>query len=197
MIAQSDFAIAILAGGQGSRIGGGKPRRRLGATSLIERTVEQARRWSSPVVIALRSTDQLGNLDLPCIADLPNIEGPLAGVAAALEWGRDEARGLVMTLPCDMPFLPEDLAQRLRSGIDGHAAAIALSGERLHPVCGMWRTDAWRQVPAYLDTGQRSLKGFAHHIGFAAVEWPSMPFDPFFNINTPRDLCTAEGRLGD
>ena len=51
-------------------------------------------------------------------------------------------------------------------------------------------------LPAYLATGRRSLRGFAEAIGVARVDWPIIPSDPFFNINSPDDLAVAEGRCG-
>ncbi len=34
-------------------------------------------------------------------------------------------------------------------------------------------------------------------VGYVAVEWPTKPMDPFFNINTPDDLAAAERMLRD
>jgi hypothetical protein len=38
--------------------------------------------------------------------------------------------------------------------------------------------------------------GLAEKVGWGAVDWPSEPFDPFFNINTPEELAEAERILG-
>ena len=66
---------------------------------------------------------------------------------------------------------------------------MAASGGRLHPVCALWKAEAAAGLPAYLATGRRSLRGFAEAVGYEAVEWPSEPFDPFFNINDEADLA--------
>lgn len=181
-------AVVILAGGEGRRMGGGKPQRRLGGRTLIEYAVERARSWSTEVAIALRTPDQVGGPDLPLLIDPPGLEGPLGGLASALGFGR----GTVLTIPCDAPFLPDDLPDRLAAALPGHAAALAASGGRVHPVCGLWRTEALAQLPAYAASGRRSLIGFAEAIGFAAVEWPRCHF---FNINSPEELAEAEARL--
>jgi molybdopterin-guanine dinucleotide biosynthesis protein A len=168
--------IVILAGGEGRRIGGGKPLRMLGGQSLLDRALARARSWSEAVLVAG------GDL-----RDDPEIEGPLGGVAAALALGGD-----LFTIPCDMPFLPDDLPARLASG---KAATLAASGGHLHPVCALWKAEAAAGLPAYLATGRRSLRGFAEAVGYEAVEWPSEPFDPFFNINDEDDLALAEALL--
>lgn len=192
MIEAGDIAIAVLAGGEGSRIGGEKPFIRLGDRTLIERAFDRAQRWSDKAVVAVRAARQLGGLEAPFITDDPGIEGPLAGLSAALKWARRlESRALV-TLPCDMPFLPEDLPSRLNEGIGTCVVALASSSGNLHPVCGLWRVEAIDQMSSYCATGQRSLRGFAQHLGFAAVNWPTAPIDHFFNINTAADLEEAE-----
>jgi molybdenum cofactor guanylyltransferase len=188
--------VAILAGGEGSRIGGGKPLVALGSMSLIERAVARAQGWSDEVVVALRSPDQLGGTAIHSIADNPAIAGPLGGLAAALDWAKSEGAQTLLTIPCDMPLLPDELPHRLGAALDDHAAALASSGGRLHPVCGLWRVRVQQAIPTYCATGRRSLRGFAEHVGFAAVDWPAEPVDPFFNINSRADLAEAERLLG-
>ena len=101
------IATVILAGGEGRRIGGGKPLRRLGGTSLLERAVRQARQWSDVVSVAVRDEGQLGATDLRTVLDEPEIAGPLGGLAAGLAFARDTGRDALLSLPADMPFLPE------------------------------------------------------------------------------------------
>lgn len=181
-----EHAVLVLAGGAGRRIGGGKPLRRLGGVALIDRALAMARRWSEHVAISVRENGGPGR-----IADAPGLEGPLAGLAAGLDSGWLGGRAL-LTIPCDMPFLPDDLPERLASEA---AATVAASGGRLHPVCALWRAEARDGLGAYLATGRRSLKGFAEAVGYRAVEWPTEPLDPFFNVNDETDLERAEALL--
>lgn len=182
------LAVLVLAGGEGSRIGGKKPFRTLAGRTLLERAIETARSWSGEVAIAVRHPGQVGAQDVPVLCDPPGLEGPLAGLASALRLGKET----VLTIPCDAPFLPDDLAERLAAALPGHGAALASSGGQVHPVCGLWRRDALAQVPGYAASGRRSLIGFAERVGSVRVEWSSQPVDPFFNINGPQDLATAE-----
>lgn len=186
------IAAVILAGGGGRRIGGGKPLRMLGGMTLLERALRQARQWSDAVAVAVRDEGQLGTADLPTVLDEPGIEGPLGGLAAGLRFARETGRDALLSLPADMPFLPEDLSPRLEQAIGGRLAALPRSDGHLHPVCGLWRTGALDCLPGYLGSGKRSLKGFAEAIGFAAVDWPAGPPDPFLNINSAEDLAWAE-----
>lgn len=196
MIRRSDIVVAVLAGGEGSRIGGGKPLIKLGGKTLVERAYDRAMGWSSASVVAVRSSEQLGPCQLPWIADAAGIDGPLAGLAAALEWACRQGAEALLTIACDMPFLPDELLMRLSSEIGDRRAAIASSGGQLHPVCGLWRNAAIDEFPAYCESGRRSLRGFAEQVGFVAVEWATEPRDPFFNINSPADLAAAEAMEG-
>ena len=188
------IAAVILAGGEGSRIGGDKPMRLLSGTTLLDRAIEYASGLSDKVAVAVRD-QQVGDAGVAVIRDNPTIEGPLAGLVAALRFASDEYANAVLTLPADMPFLPPDLADRLAEELANNRAAIATSDGHLHPVCGLWLTAALDFVPEYLASGRRSLRGLAETVGYVAVDWPADPEDPFFNINTSADLAEAERRI--
>ncbi len=192
-----NIAIAILAGGSGSRIGGHKPLRRLDGISLIERARALAESWSANVVIVGRNPAQVGPTDLPFIHDEPGSVGPIAGLAAALRRATNAGHDALLAIPCDSPFLPCDLVSRLANALAPHAgAAVASSRGLLHPACALWRASAFFALSAYIASGRRSLHGFAEHIGFVTVEWPSTPVDPFLNINSKDDLAAAETLIG-
>ena len=186
---RDSLAVVILAGGDGRRMGGGKPQRLLGERSLLDRAVERARSWSKTVAISVRDRAQIGEAEVPMVLDPPGLAGPLAGLAAA--------RGLgcarVLTIPCDMPFLPDDLPSRLAATLPGHAAVLASAGGRPLPVCGLWTAEALAGIEEYAASGQTSLVGFARTIGFAIAELEDAAAD---NLNTPAELAAAAARLG-
>jgi molybdopterin-guanine dinucleotide biosynthesis protein A len=189
-----ELAVDILAGGEGRRIGGDKPLLRLGEDRLVDRALRNARGWSECVAISARSPAQVEPIDAPIIIDEPDIAGPLAGLVAALRFTATCRYETLITIPVDMPFLPSDLADRLDSEIGHSGCAVASSGGHAHPVCALWRTSVLERVGDYLAGKRRSLMGFALMIGCREVDWPSDPFDPFFNINTADGLAVAERR---
>lgn len=190
------IAVVILAGGEGRRMGGNKPLRRLGGQTLIDCALDQARGWSPLVAVAVRRLGQLGQEGCQEILDDEG-EGPLAGVAAALGFAAEQGANAVLTIPCDMPLLPADLAARLGEAlVSGVDAAIATSGGDLHPDCGLWRTTARQALVAYRASGESSLRGFAAHLGCVTVDWPVAPYNPFLNLNRPEELAAAEAVLG-
>lgn len=185
-----EFPTVILAGGEGRRMGGGKPLRRLDGRTLIERAVALAGTWSDEVAVAVRDPGQVGDLDVLLIQDREDIPGPLGGLAAALAWAAGQGHDRVLTIPCDAPRLPADLAQRLDAAfVSGVGAVMAESGGRAHPTCTLWRTDAADQILAAGNDGRRSLHAAARRAGSASVDWPDDA--DFFNINTPQELASA------
>ena len=190
-----DIAVVILAGGEGRRIGGDKPVQMLAGERLIDRALRQARRWSHHVAVAVRAPTQVQPVDATLLADEPGVEGPLGGLIAALRFGEASPKEFVLTIPADMPFLPADLPERLLAEAGRPNCVVANSGGHLHPVCALWRTTVLHDVNDYISGAKRSLRGLAELVGFATVEWPTAPVDPFFNINSPDDLSRAERLL--
>jgi molybdopterin-guanine dinucleotide biosynthesis protein A len=187
---RNDVAVVVLAGGEGKRIGGGKPLKTFRGERLIDRAVRLARSWSDSVAIAIRDRSQVGPVSAELILD-EDVPGPLGGLISGMKFASAEGRSFVLIIPADMPFLPAGLLDRLRQAIGDKGCALAESGGQLHPVCGLWQSNAVGPVLDYAASGRRSLKGLAAAIGFVAVEWPTEPVDPFFNINTSEDLAEA------
>lgn len=185
----------ILAGGEGRRMGGAKPLRRFGRSTLAARALELASGYAPSVAAAVRSPGQVSLADIPLLLDDPAIPGPLAGLASALAHARRLGMASVLTLPCDMPRLPVDLADRLAAALDAapdSLAAVAWSNGRQHPVCALWRTGALDRLEGYVASGASSLRGFAQVCGATMVEWAVTGADPFAGANTPEELAELQ-----
>lgn len=190
------LVVAILAGGAGRRIGGDKPRRLLGGARLLDRALTAARTSAAPVILVARRPEQVEGFAGTVVLDAPGIEGPLAGLFSALTWAADTGADRVLTLPCDMPFLPDDLRPRLEQALTPDlGVAVAASGGQLHPVCALWRATAAPTLAQRAGEGRLSLHGLSQAVGRAVVDWPVEGGDPFININTAGDLAAAEAAL--
>ncbi len=192
---RSAIAALVLAGGEGSRIGGNKPGLHLGDKRLIDFALERAVSWRIPVAVQVRSAQQVATPGFEQVLDIDDIPGPLGGVIAGLHWARGQGADHMLTLACDMPFLPDDMLERLhRVAVQGGTIAIASSGGDMHPVCAVWPVASITHLEASAANGELSLRRVSRSYGQSRVEWPDAP-DPFFNINTRDDLSVAEGRL--
>lgn len=190
---KDDVAVVVLAGGEGKRIGGGKPLRALGRERLVDHAVSLARNWSDSIAVAVRDRAQVGAVHADLISD-EDVSGPLGGLISGMTFARDAGAEFLLAIPADMPFLPNDLLDRLRNTIGDHGSALAASGGHIHPVCSLWRADSIERARDYAASGRRSLKGLAAVIGFGIADWPAEPLDPFFNINTSDELAEAARR---
>jgi molybdenum cofactor guanylyltransferase len=190
----------VLAGGLARRMGGGdKARIAIGGTTILERVLACLTPQCAQLVInANGDPARFADTQLPVVADsVPDFAGPLAGILAGLDWTAAHAEQCewVVSVPGDCPFLPHDLVARLHAAriAAGTPLACARSGERRHPVVGLWpialREDLRHALTA---DGLRKIEIWTVRHGIAIADWPADPVDPFFNVNTPQDAAQAE-----
>jgi molybdopterin-guanine dinucleotide biosynthesis protein A len=189
----------VLAGGLARRMGGGdKALLKLGHETILDRVLARLNPHCAGVIInANGDPARFGRFGLPVVPDdIPDFAGPLAGILAGLDWAAANAPvEWVASVPGDCPFIPRDLVPRLhRARIAADKPlACAKSGDWRHPVAGLWpiglRFDLRR---ALTDEGLHKIEIWTGRHGVAIAEWPDRPVDPFFNVNQPEDLATAE-----
>ncbi|WP_308495379.1 molybdopterin molybdotransferase MoeA [Duganella aceris] len=196
----------ILAGGRGTRMGrvdkGLQPFQ--GATlaaHVLRRLAPQA---AAVVVNANRNLPQyqaLAGVAAVVPDAMGGYEGPLAGLQTGLQHCATE---LLLTAPCDSPFLPLDLAERLYAAMQAEGAdlAVAVTMEsdeqdpaaapyrQPHPVFSLLKADVLPQLDAYLATGARRMEGFFKTLRMAEVLFDDA--DAFRNINTLQELQRHE-----
>ncbi|HEY9216475.1 MAG TPA: NTP transferase domain-containing protein [Phenylobacterium sp.] len=191
------LAAVVLAGGEGRRMGGGKPLRLWRSETLIARAVAKARSYAECVAVAVREPGQVTGVAALLLLDDPSIPGPLAGLASALAFAAAEGAGAVLTLPVDAPLAPDDLARRLLAArIGDRQVVMAQSCGRWHPTFALWPSGLGPDLNAYARSGRSSLNGFARSVGVAIVDWGACEPDPFANANTSEDLARLERGAG-
>jgi molybdenum cofactor guanylyltransferase len=182
----------ILAGGRGSRMGGNKASILLGGVSLAAHA-EKA--LTTCETIALVGDEIVAlQLGVTSLADPPGApDGPLSGVWAALAWAKDLGASYLVTLPCDMPFLPADIALRLVAAALGakKLAACASSRLGLEPLVTAWHVDEMLDVlTAELSQGHHPpVNRLLRLLGAAEV---LLSEQEVTNVNTPDALQAAE-----
>ena len=132
------IGIVVLAGGAGTRMGGGKSAKPFGGKSLLETTL--ARLLPQAQILALSGEPRsLEGLGFEVLADdSPEKLGPMAGLATALRWAKARNLSHVLTAPCDAPFLPENLVQRLSAAIGSASVCVARSNGEVHVASCLW-----------------------------------------------------------
>lgn len=189
----SSLGGVVLAGGRAARFGGqdkglillkGQPL----AAWVLRRLVHQV---PTLVISANRHLREYAALGYPTVRDqIPGQAGLLAGVSAA---ARDLSCEWVLTVPCDIPFLPADLARRLwsRARRDRLDAVYACDAVRCHYSVMVFRRRLLDGLSVFLEGGGRRAQDWLAGQGAGTEVFLDDPH-AFFNVNTPADLARAE-----
>jgi len=177
----------VLAGGRGSRMGGvDKGLQPLRGRPMIEWVLERLTPQVAEIIINANQNieryESYGHRVVP--DEIGGFAGPLAGLHAGL---KAAAHPLVVTVPCDSPFLPEDLVQRLLASLKSNDLAVARTGDQPHPVFALMKRQVRESLEAFLATGGRKIDAW-----YAALTVVEVSFDDeaeaFRNINTLEEL---------
>ncbi len=179
----------ILAGGKGRRMGGAdKGLQLLLGRPLVQWVLERLRPQVEQVVIsANRNFERYRELGCPVVTDLtPGYAGPLAGLQAAMEGA---VTPLVLTVPCDSPRLPADLASRLLEALESASSDLAVprAGDRAHRAFCLVRRELLPQLDAFLAGGGRKLGLWYESLNAVEVDFDDQAA-AFDNINSLAEL---------
>ncbi len=169
---------AVLAGGQSSRFGSDKALAECRGQTLLAHAVDTLSGWCEYVIVVGRAT-----APAPTLPDWPRTGmGPLAGIAAALHYARDEGYEFVLTCGVDSFGLPDDLPELLKP-----PPAFL----ETQPIIGLWPAGVAGTVEGILHAeGSHSLKRLTAAIGARPVRSVADPA----NINTQADLVALQKR---
>lgn len=191
----------VLAGGQGSRMGGvdkglqsfhGAPL----ALHALWRLRMQHGDWMADCMInANRNLAAYEGFGVPVWPDeLGGYAGPLAGMLTALMHCETP---YLLTVPCDTPRLPLDLAQRLCQALTEQQADLAMAAApeadgrvRAQPVFCLLGAHLLESLSAFLQEGGRKIDAWTARHRCAIVSFDRPDDDPlaFTNINTRGEL---------
>ncbi len=183
--------------------GGDKCLQRLGDCRVIDHIIDRL----TPQVtgLALNANGdpaRFADLNLPVLPDsILGFAGPLAGVLAGLDWAAGKGASHVVSVAADTPFFPRDLVARLQAVADAeHPVALAATphverGKTRHPTFGLWPVALREDLRRALQDGLRKVVLWTDAQGSATAMFEARTMDPFFNINTPADLVTAQTLL--
>lgn len=208
MIDKHDITAVILAGGRGSRMGGvDKGLQNFNGLPLALHTLSRLQLGDGVGEIMINANRNLAAYESfghPVWPDtLADYAGPLAGFLTALE--RCETPYL-LTVPCDTPLLPLDLAQRLAKGLSADQADIAMASApeedqsgalslRAQPVFCLLRSDLLESLMQFTQQGGRKIDAWTAGHKTVLVGFDGADDDPraFFNANTLAELKRLEG----
>ncbi|MDE2309621.1 MAG: molybdenum cofactor guanylyltransferase [Betaproteobacteria bacterium] len=174
----------------GTRIGGVKALQPLHGRTLIDWVLDAVSGQSGEVLInANEEHDAYVRFGRRIIADqTSDWAGPLAGLQSAMRHTRHD---WVASVPCDTPFLPDDLMVRLFAAVGANAAeaAVAVVKGRRQPTIALYHKSVLPGLDAYLASGGRRVRDWQDTLQLSEVVFDNAI--AFTNINSPDDLTLA------
>ncbi len=197
----------ILAGGRGSRMGGvDKGLQKFQGIPLTLTALMRLQPQCTEVMInANRNLGAYESFGVPVWPDgLSDFAGPLAGFLVGLEHCETP---YLLTVPCDSPRFPQDLAERLGQALLAENADIAMAvgaetdahGDtqwRTQPVFCLLRAHLLESLVSYTQRGGRKIDAWTAQHRTVTVAFDRPGDDPlaFANVNTLADLHMLEGK---
>ncbi len=195
----------ILAGGRGARMGGidkglqnfnGTP---LTLHTLMRLQMQEAEPLSQIMVVANRNLSAYESFGVQVWPDSTDgFAGPLAGFLTGLERCETD---LLLTVPCDSPLFPLNLAQRLLDALVSEEAEIAVAAAReedgsvrAQPVFCLMRVNLLESLVKFMQSGGRKIDAWTALHKTVLVPFDTADVDPraFFNANTLEELHRLE-----
>ncbi len=199
-IAPDEITGLILAGGRATRMGGvdkGLQNHR-GVPLALHTLLRLQPQVGTVMINANRNLAAYEAMGAPVWPDaLPDYPGPLAGMLAGLEHCETP---WLLTVPCDTPDFPDDLAARLARAAQAQDADIAMAATRevgvvrTQPVFCLLRSTLMESLFAFLQGGGRKID-----LWTAQHRCATEVFDDaqaFFNANTLEELQRLQVRRG-
>lgn len=187
----------IFAGGRGARLGGsGKASVRLGADTLLDRTLGRLSPQCKEVIASTRTAgDTVAGLIFVPDDEAAGPGGPLVALLSAMRWAaRERDARYLLTTPVDTPFLPLDLAASLLDAMvsGGRRSAVAVTGDRIHGLSALYELSVLSELETMIgEGGERMVQAMHLALGSVPTRFATDPVDPFLNVNTPEDLARA------
>ena len=196
-IEPQDITGVILAGGRGSRMGGiDKGLQNFNGIPLALHTLMRlGPQVDSVMVNANRNLSAYESFGVSVWPDASSdFAGPLSGFLVGLE--RAETP-YVLTVPCDSPRLPLDLAERLSRALSQSSADIAMAADsqgQTQPVFCLLKLELLESLVRFTQSGGRKIDAWTDQHKTVVVPFDHPTDDPlaFANVNTLEDLQSLE-----
>lgn len=183
----AEFSVAILVGGDSSRMGADKATYEVDGTSMAVRVAQAAQSAGASEILLIGGTQaKAKKLVGTWKKDSFPGEGPLGGVITAL---KSAAHDSVVVLSCDMPFITDAVISSLVRGL-GDAQASVGRTDRLNWLCAAWsKEECLSTLQSVWKRNERAVHRAAVLLDVAEVPVPAVAVR---NINSPSDLLDPD-----
>lgn len=201
-----DTCLAVLAGGNGSRLGFYKPLIQLGDKKLVEYVLDNLASYFNKVLLVVKTTLQrnwllnhiegvIDKYGVEILLDKVNIEGPIAGIMTAAEHCENDYLAIA---PSDTPFIKFNIYKRLSRYIIEQKCDAALPvwpNNYVEPLVSYnVREELIRVITEKTNSYKLKVQDIYRSLNTAFVDVYYLSENPlldFLNINDDKDLDLA------
>jgi len=182
-----DFSVAILVGGDSSRMGTDKATYEVDGLPMATRVARAAVEAGASEVLLIGGTQaKAKKLEGTWKKDAFPGEGPLGGVITALKAATHDN---VVVLSCDMPFITSAVIGSLVNGLTDAQATVGRT-DRLNWLCAAWsKSECLTSLQSVWKRNERAVHRAAVLLDVVEVPVPAVAVR---NINTPADLLPPD-----
>ena len=197
----NNILAVVLAGGKSKRFGEDKNQAKLGDKTLLEHVLSKiSNKFHETLIVSSHSLKIKKRKNETIIPDCFNNLGPLAGILSSMKWVKEKKKSYqwIATFPCDTPFFDISIIEEYKKKIKLNEGSLYFvkSNNKRHNIFGLWSVDLLETLENDLIKNKfRKVEEWANKIGVKTIDVKIKKFDPFFNINTIKDLKEAQNIL--
>ncbi len=186
----------VLAGGKSQRFGQDKSQVKLQNKLLIDYVLNEiVSEFNEILIVANQDINFMQSKKISITKDYKDGLGPLGGILTAMKWIKEKKRKYkwISTFPTDTPFFTKKELKFFYKNIDIHKSKLFFlkNNNTRHNIFGLWSIDLIDQLEDDLKKGDRKVEVWANSIGVNEININYKNPNPFFNINTKKDLEKA------
>ncbi len=170
----------ILAGGKSGRMGTDKGMLLINGQTMLERICKQLRGTFGQILVSAADAEKYGFTGFEIVRDKIPGQGPLRGIASALEASANEINFVVA---CDIPHIEMGWVKKMLTEAKGADIVVPTTGnKKLEPLFAVYRKSALDAIKQTLRKGKRKIsEAFdrceVKYINLGKADW-------LININT-------------
>ena len=197
----NNILAVVLAGGKSKRFGEDKNQAKLGDKTLLEHVLFKiSNKFNETLIVSSHSLKIKKRKNETIIPDYLNNLGPLASVLSLMKWIKEKKKQYkwIATFPSDTPFFDTSIIDEYKKKIKLNQDPLYFikSNNKRHNIFGLWSIDLLETLENDLIKNNfRKVEEWANKIGVKTIDVKIKKFDPFFNINTIKDLEEAKNIL--
>ncbi|MDC0353653.1 molybdenum cofactor guanylyltransferase [Candidatus Pelagibacter sp.] len=187
----------VLAGGKSQRFGEDKSQANLANKLLIDYMLSEIIDQFNEILIVSNNSIKFDKSEkITIIEDYKKGLGPLGGVLSAMKWNKTNKKDYqwIATFPVDTPFFKKEILKNFIQRINLKESDLFFikSNDKRHNIFGLWSVNLLEKLEKDLDKGERKVELWANNTGVKIINMEFSNSDPFFNINTKKDLEKAK-----